>query len=162
MTPQQISQDIELCIEQRRIVKDANVKIKAAEKRLEQAGLEGDQIPLQEPDREGRQFLARCPKLGIVVPVIFESDQIIASIEKDTVAHHSISQAAGPRFPDFFALSTKYARVHKEGLEFRRHARKVFESAAPDFISLCIQRDKDGIPKSRTIIAWDNARPIDQ
>ena len=37
MTPQQISQDIELCLEQRSIIKKAKAILKAAEKRLEKA-----------------------------------------------------------------------------------------------------------------------------
>ena len=68
MTPQQISSDIERGIELRNTIKTAQAELKAIEKRLEQAGLEGEQIPLQEADREGRQFLARSPKLDTLGP----------------------------------------------------------------------------------------------
>jgi hypothetical protein len=85
MTPTQISTDIERGLELRATIKSAQAELKTIEKRLEQAGLEGDQIPLQEQDREGRQFLARSPKLGLVVPVVFESDQIIASETEEQI-----------------------------------------------------------------------------
>jgi len=162
MTPQQISQDIELCLEQRAIIKKAQVILKAAEKRLEQAGLEGKQIPLQEADREGRQFLARCPKLGVIVPVVFESDQIIASFQPDTEIHGILQDLSIGKLAKFFTDTRKFERIQKDGQLYRKTAREILGSTAPAFIAASLQRDKAGIPKSRTIIAWDNVKPIDQ
>ena len=161
MTPQQISQDVATAIEQRSIIKTAQVILKACEKRLELAGLEGDQIPLQEADREGRQYLARCPQLNLIVPVVFESDQVIASLQSGSDLHQHLVTISGDHFPLFFAASGKLDRVQKDGQEFRQKARAAFGLGAPEFVALCLQRDKAGIPKSRTIIAWDNARKID-
>ncbi len=160
MTPQQISTDIERGIELRATIKSAQAELKNIEKRLEQAGLEGDQIPLQEQDREGRQFLARSPKLGLVVPVVFESDQIIASVTPDTETYRDLTREAGEHFPAFFRPTSALARVPKDGQTYRKHARELLGEFAPVFIQSSLQRDKSGIPKSRVLIAWDNAKPI--
>lgn len=162
MTPQQISQDIERGLELRTTIKTAQTELKAIEKRLEQAGLEGEQIPLQEADREGRQFLARSPKLGLLVPVVFESDQIIASLQADSPLAFELIEASGYKLERFFARSSKLDRVQKDGQTFRQAAREILGTTAPEFISRCLQRDKAGIPKSRTIIAWENAKSMDQ
>jgi hypothetical protein len=160
MTPQQVSADIERGIELRKDIKAAQNELKAIEKRLEQAGLEGEHIPLQEEDREGRQFLARSPKLGIIVPVVFESDQIIGSLSPGTDTHTELTGIARDRFPQFFQASNKLDRVPKDGQAFRKLARELLTADAPAFISASLQRDKSGIPKSRTIIAWENSKPI--
>jgi|GEM_PF-1314307 len=161
MTPSQISQDIERGIELRAMIKSSTAELKAIEKRLEQAGLEGDQVPLQEADREGRQFLARSPKLGVCVPVIFESDQIVASFNPDSDTHRILESFALGRLDKFFAYNPKFERVQKDGQLYRKLARELLGSTAPAFINASLQRDKAGIPKSRTIIGWDNAKPID-
>lgn len=165
MTPQQISTDIERGIQLRAQIKTAQAELKTIEKRLEQAGLEGDQIPLQEADREGRQYLARSPKLGLIVPVIFESDQIVASFRDGSVMAEDLQtfcDAREIRLYEFFAPVTTYTRLAKDGQNFRKFARQTLGPAAAEFVSRCLQRDKDNIPRSRTIIAWDNAKPIDQ
>jgi hypothetical protein len=162
MTPQQISLDVERGIELCATIKSALAELKTIEKRLESAGLEGEQIPLQEADREGRQFLARCPKLGMIVPVIFESDQIMASIQPNTDVHEAMSIIAGQHFNKFWQPVSKLDRVQKDGQTYRKTAREILGNLAPPFISASLQRDKNGIPKSRTIISWETAKPIAQ
>ena len=161
MTPQQISSDIERGLDLRSTIKTAQAELKAIEKRLEQAGLEGEQIPLQEADREGRQFLARSPKLGVIVPVVFESDQIVASIQPDTALFEALSIISGIHFGKFWSPVTKLDRVQKDGQSYRKEAREILGPIAPAFIAASLQRDKAGIPKSRTIIAWENSKRID-
>lgn len=161
MTPQQISSDIERGLDLRATIKTAQAELKSIEKRLEQAGLEGEQIPLQEADREGRQFLARSPKLGLIVPVVFESDQIVASFQPDTDIFDALSIISGVHFGKFWQPVTKLERVQKDGQTYRKTAREILGPVAPTFIAASLQRDKAGIPKSRTLIAWENAKPID-
>lgn len=161
MTPQQISADIARGLELRETIKSHQAELKTIEKRLEQAGLEGEQIPLQEQDREGRQYLARSPKAGVIVPVIFESDQIVASIQTGSDIHTTLQQIAGDHLPQFFAASTKLDRIPKDGQAFRQLAREILATQAPALISAALQRDKAGIPKSRTIIAWENVKPLE-
>ena len=160
MTPTQISADIARGLELRTTIKANTTELKAIEKRLEAAGLEGEQIPLQEAEREGRQFLARCPALGLVIPVVFESDQIVASFLPDSPTHGALLGLAGAELPRFFIQPAKYERVPKDGLEFRKLARACFAERAPEFIAASLLRDKAGIPKSKTVIAWDDARQL--
>jgi hypothetical protein len=161
VTPQQISSDIERGLELRATIKTSQAELKSIEKRLEQAGLEGEQIPLQEADREGRQFLARSPKLGLIVPVVFESDQIVASIQPDTDIFNALLAISAPHFGKFWQPVTKLDRVQKDGQAYRQTAREILGELAPAFIAASLQRDKSGIPKSRTIIAWENSKRID-
>jgi hypothetical protein len=164
MTPQQISSDIERGLDLRATIKTAQAELKSIEKRLEQAGLEGDQIPLQEADREGRQFLARSPKLGLIVPVVFESDQIIASYRQGSEFDGKMQDYCVENeifLIQFFVPETTYSRLAKDGQNFRKSAREILGSKAPGFVAQCLQRDKAGIPKSRTIIAWENLKQID-
>jgi hypothetical protein len=162
MTPQQISTDVERGLELRETIKSAQAELKTIEKRLETAGLEGEQVPLQEADREGRQFLARSPKLGLVIPVVFESDQVVASFAPHTDMHAGLTAISNGHFGEFFRETRKFERVQKDGQDFRKQARLILAERAPAFISAALQRDKAGIPKSRTLISWDNAKPIDQ
>lgn len=164
MTPTQISTDIERGFELRSLIKSAQKELKSIETRLEQAGLEGEQIPLQEADREGRQFLARSPKLNLVVPVVFESDQVIASFRKDSEFDEGIQEYCDGRkirLHDFFVPEITYKRLARDGQAFRKSAREILGAQAPEFVSKFLQRDKDGIPRSRTLIAWENARSLD-
>jgi hypothetical protein len=161
MTPQQISSDIERGLDLRATIKTAQAELKSIEKRLEQAGLEGEQIPLQDADREGRQFLARSPKLGLIVPVVFESDQIIASLSPDTANCDALEIISGVHFSKFWQPVSKLDRVQKDGQTYRKSAREILGELAPTFIAASLQRDKAGIPKSRTVIAWENVKQID-
>jgi hypothetical protein len=159
MTKTQIAADVQRGLQLRQEIKARQAELKAIEKRLEQAGLEGEQIPLQEEDREGRQFLARGG--DAVVPVVFESDQLIASFRLGSETEARLEEFAAEHpveLARFYEAETTYSRVPKDGLAFRKLARDLLGVAAPRFISLCIQRDKSGAPKSRTVIAWDNAK----
>lgn len=161
MTTHQISTDIERGITLRESVKVAQAELKQIEKRLEQAGLSGTQIPLQESDREGRQFLAKCESLNLVIPVIFESDQIMASVQPGTEVFRDLKDSAKGFFSKFWQPISKYDRLQKDGQAYRKAARETLGSDAPLFISKSLQRDKSGIPKSRTIIAWENSKSLD-
>ncbi len=165
MTPQQIAADIARGKQIVDEIKALEAELKAIESRLEQAGLSGDQVPLKDADREGKQYLARGEKL--VVPVRFESDLIAGSFDPDSVMHKAVLSALGDehaaKLPLFFKDKRSFNRVPKDGLAFRKLARKQLD---PDTVAKLIQsvtqRDKDGIAKSKTVIAWDDAKPLDQ
>lgn len=165
MTPQQIAADIARGKEIVDEIKRLEAELKAIEARLEQAGLAGDQVPLQDKDREGKQYLARGQRL--IVPVRFESDLIAASFDPDSVMHKAVVAALGEehaaKLPLFFKDKRTFARVPKDGQAFRKLARKQLDpDAMAKLISAVTQRDKDGIAKSKTVIAWDEAKPIEQ
>ena len=159
MTPTQIAADIARGIE----IKDEIAKLEAEldqiEKRLESAGLAGPHIPLQEAEREGKQFLAHGSSK--IVPIRFESDQIVGSFSPDSTMHLAVAAAAGDKLARFYKDVRKFERVPKDGNAFRKLARKLLEPAQyAALITACISRDKTGIPKSKTVIAWDDAKPI--
>lgn len=140
-------------------------ELEMIEARLEQAGLAGHQVPLQDADREGKQFLAMGSEK--ILPVRFESDLIAASFQPDSLMHKAVISALGDehaaKLPLFFKDTRVFERVPKDGQQFRKIARKNLD---PDcfarLISASTMRGKDGIPKSKTVIAWDDAKPIEQ
>lgn len=165
MTPQQIAADIARGKQIVEEIKALEAELKAIEARLEQAGLNGDQVPLQDKDREGKQFLARGERL--VVPVRFESDLIAGSFDPESVMHKAVIAALGEehaaKLPLFFKDKRSFCRVPKDGQAFRKLARKQLDAdTMAKLISAVTQRDKSGIAKSKTVIAWDDAKPVEQ
>lgn len=147
-------------IEEMRILQ---IELKGIELQLEAAGLEGEQIELVDPDREGRQYLARGS--SAIVPVVFTADLLTKSFTADSAVHQKIAGAAGVitdgALGDFFALHRVFKTVIDSGKSFRARSAEVFGEKAPAFISACLQRDKHGIPKSQTKIDWSRAEQLD-
>ncbi len=158
MTPEQIAADIERGLTIKSEIAALTLELKAIEDRLEAAGLNGDQVPLQNPNLEGKQYIARSEKH--LLPVRFESDLIIGSVEKDSPLHAQITAICGDKITLFFKPSTKLERVPKDGEAFRKLARELLDSDAfAKLINAATARDKKNIAKSRTVIAWDDAKP---
>jgi hypothetical protein len=162
MNAQQIVTDIARGIFIRNEIAKLKAELTAIEKRLEAAGLAGDHIPLQDKEREGKQYLA----LGEdrIIPVRFESDQLISSFKPDSTLHKTIAAILGNKLSKFFKDTRVFQRVQKEDAnKFRKLAREVLD---PDdyakLINACISRDKAGIAKSKTVVAWDDSKPIEQ
>lgn len=131
------------------------------ETRLEAAGLEGEQVELNDPDREGRQFLAQGSKQ--IVPVVFTADLIVQSFQVDSDVHRRIILAipAGHYVRDFFRSVRVFKTLFDSGKQFRAKAAELLgPAAAGAFISACLQRDKDNIPKSKVRIEWQRAEAI--
>lgn len=159
MTPQQISKDVGRGLEIRAQLATLRTELKQIETRLEEAGLSGPQVPLQEADREGKQFIARGTEHA--VPVRFESDQLIASFPADGPLHRQLSDIAGDKFFELFKESHKYERATSDGYKFRSLARTLLEPTEfAKLIRSCTARDKSGLARSKTVIAWDDAKPI--
>jgi len=165
MTPQQIAADVAKGLEIREEIARLEVELDLIESRLEQAGLSGSQIPLQDADREGKQYLAKGHDW--IVPVRFESDLIAGSFKPDSEMHKAVKAALGEEHADkiaqFFADTRSFVRVPKDGQEFRKLARQLLPSNVfAALVNAVTQRDKKGIVKSKTVIAWDDAKAIDQ
>jgi hypothetical protein len=159
MTPQQIAKDVERGIEIKAEMKKLKKELDAIEARLEAAGREGEQVPLQDQNREGKQFIARSS--GHRLPVRFESDLIAASFDPDSPMHKKVVELTGEHFSKFFKPSNKFERVPPDGEKFRKIARELLlpEQFAA-LIQAVSQRDKDGIAKSKIVVAWDDAQTI--
>ena len=153
-----LEQDIARGLEIRRQIELLTLELKAIESRIQALAEIGKHEPLQDADREGKKFNARGA--GQIVPVIFESDLLIASFKPDSDTHKRLLEIAGDKLPDFFADVRKFERRQDDGRAFRRSARAAF---GPDlcaaFLRGCLDIKKDGIPKSRVIVAWKEAEP---
>ena len=159
MTPEQITADVDRGLAIVAELEHLKKELKTIEARLEAAGLEGDTIPLEEAEREGRQFIA----IGTThrLPVVFESDQLIGSFPSDSPLHVYLRERAGDKLEILFREKRVFERIPKDGLDYRRAVRSHFEPAiAEDIIAKTLNRDKAGIPRSRTVIAWDRAAAL--
>lgn len=128
--------------------------------RLEKAALTGDQVPLEDKDREGMQYLAAGT--DCIVPVIIASDELMGSFAEDSANHRKVAAAAQEKLPSFYRRVVTWERLAKDGKAFRALALQVLgKEAAPPFISACLARDKAGIPKSKITVQWDRARGLE-
>jgi G3E family GTPase len=162
MTPQQIAADVDRLIVIKAQIADLTAEAKTIESRLENAALHGEQIPLQDSQREGKQFLARGSSL--IVPIRFEADNLVSTFKHDSELHKSLKTLLGATFEKFFKEVHGYDRKHKDDAnKFRKFARKELQpDAYAALIKACLSKDKDGIPKSKTVIALADAKPLTQ
>ena len=130
-------------------------EIEEIEAILEAAGLDGDQIDLNDPDREGKQFLAKGT--AQTVPVVFTADLIVGQFVDDSPVHVRLKEIAGDKLKEFFRKKTVWENLAKSGKQFRSLAAGILEDKAPAFIHAATARDRGGIPKSNVKIEWDRA-----
>ena len=136
-------------------------ELKALETLIESAALVADHLPLEDADREGRQALLEGE--GITLPVIFESDLVASSLPEtgNQIAIIRARVTDPEKLVQLWKPSSKLERVAKDGQTYRRQLRLLLDpEPAAAVLQASIMRDKTGIPKSRTIIAWDRAKPI--
>lgn len=157
MTPSQIKADVDrgiLLVAELDAIKE---ELKQIERRLTEAALEGPTVPLEDDAREGRQYLAAGSRA--LLPVIIESDQIVASFAPASEIADNIRGLCGPRLGHLYRSVTKFERVPKDGKAFRATAFEHWPAdEAARIISVAIARDKNGIPRSRIVIPWERAR----
>jgi len=139
-------------------------RIAALEKQLEEIesqliviARQGEQVPLKDEDREGRQFLAQGTEATI--PIVFTADKIIGSFASGSAVNKRIYTALpeGKSLRLFYLPKTVWEMSAKNGKQFRASAEEELGAAAPKFISACVARDKDGIPKSDIKVEWSRA-----
>jgi hypothetical protein len=133
-------------------------ELEAIEAHLERAALNGEQIPLEDEDLEGRQFLARGTEK--VIPVVLTSDLLIKSFADGSPVHKAINlYCSVANLPKFFKPMKTWKTVIDSAKRFRAHAAEILgPGMAGNFIDACKARDKHGVPKSHTKIHWDRAR----
>lgn len=136
-----------------------DVELKDIETRVKHAALHGEQVELKDADREGKQYLAAGSQR--VVPVILTADKIIGEFGRDSQRHIQIMDAVENRtgLLKFFKPVNKFENRFDSGKKFRAAADEAFNELAPAFITACLARDKDGIPKSDIKIMWEESEP---
>lgn len=154
-----LEEDIERGLQIRAQIKELEAELKIIEERIQLVAEQGQQVPLKDEDREGKKFVARGR--SAIVPVIFESDLLIASFLPDSDTHKALAKIAGDKLPLFFKPVNKYERVQDDGRDFRRVARTNLEpDAFAQFIKAATAMKKGGIPKSRVFVGWKESEPI--
>ncbi len=157
MTPEQIAADIARGKEIKAEIARLEAELKAIEKRLQQAAEQGEHVPLQDKDREGRQCLLRSPRL--VLPVRFTADSIVGSFPFGSPMHTEVAAILGDKGDLFFKEEHVFKRIAKDGQRFRLEARKhLAPEKFAELIRAVTARDKHGIAKSTVQIAWDDAK----
>jgi hypothetical protein len=154
-----LEEDIERGFQIRVQISELQAELKQIEERIQLVAEQGKQVPLKDEDREGKKFVGRGK--SATVPVIFESDLLIASFLPESEVHKALAKIAGDKLKLFFKPVHKFERVQEDGRDFRRIARANLE---PDdfaqFIRTATAVKKGGIPKSRVFVAWKEAEPI--
>ena len=154
-----IRADVDRGIEIRALMETLKAELKDIDTRLQHAALHGEQVELNDAEREGRQYLAAGSDR--IVPVILTADLIIGEFVRDSKRHLEIMDAMQNRtgLHDFFKPVHKYENRFDSGKKFRMRAAEVFgKELAPKFITACVARDKDGIAKSSIKVAWDETK----
>ena len=138
-------------------VEKLQTELKDIEVRVKHAALHGEQVELKDADREGKQFLARGSDL--TVPVILTADKLIGSFAEDSKPHtiilHALGGDASRKLQNFYKRTVKFESLFDNGKKFRTKADELFGDRAPGFITACLARDRDGIPKSDIKIMWE-------
>lgn len=155
-----IQADIERGIQIRAQRKKLDGELKDIEARLENFGLKHpeDHVELVDAEREGRRWLARGSEH--IVPVIFTADKVVSSFKANSPQHIKIINALGGeafKIGKFYRREVKFESVFDNGKKFRKEAGEIFGDRAPLFITACVARDKNGIPKSDVKFLWDDA-----
>ena len=160
MNPPEIRRLVDRGVKLVRIIAKFETELKAVETALKAAGHDGEHQELKDADREGRRFIAHGSRLA--VPVIFTADKIVASFKQDSELHKRLTTLLTPeQMAHFYRPTTTYEHPYKSGKSFRAAADQFLpKELAPKFITACLSRDKNGIPKSDVKIDWDKAEPI--
>lgn len=130
-------------------------ELKSIEERLQKAGLNGTQVDLVDEEREGKQYLANGT--AKIVPVVFTADQVVKSFLAESAVHGQIAAAADGHLTKFYVSRKTYHAVFETGKLLRRQAAEILGSQGPSFVTACLARDKNGIPKSAIKVEWNRA-----
>lgn len=152
-----IKANVDRGLEIRATIKTLQTELDKIEGELMAAALAGEQVPLQDTDREGRQYLARGT--GHIVPVVLTADLITGSFAANSEKHRTIGAAANLHLTEFYRPVSKYENRFESGKKFRQKAAEVLGLDAPAFITACIARGADGIAKSAIKVVWDDVKP---
>ena len=160
MTTTQIAADIERGKQIKAEIALLTAELKLINARLHAAGEEAEHIPLADADREGKQAILRGSRHSL--PIVFESDLLIASFKPDSPKHAEIQAILGEKMPQFFRDTRVFERIQDDGKSFRKFARENLPADTfAKLVQACTDRKKDGIAKSRIIVDWDASKPLE-
>lgn len=131
-------------------------ELKQIEKELRAYALTGDQQPLNDPTRDGRQFLAQ----GTIetVPIVLTADILYQSFADGSIPHLQAASIAGMDLDTLYHPVRTWKMLAKSGKALRAEAvTQLGAHRAAQFITAVTQKDKDGIPKSQIRTEWDRA-----
>lgn len=154
-----VKADVDRGLEIRAQMEKLKAELKDIETRLHHAALHGEQVELNDADREGRQYLATGSDR--IVPVILTADLIVGEFAHSSPRHKEVRAVAQElsQFHEFFKPVSKFENRFESGKKFRLRAADVFgKEIAPKFVTACVARDKDGIAKSSIKVAWDETK----
>lgn len=161
MTSKQIAADIGRGKEIKAEIVKLVAELKDINARLQAAGESAEHVPLTDADREGKQAILRGTRFSL--PIIFESDLLIASFKPDSPKHIEIKAILGDKLSQFFRDTRVFERIQEDGKAFRKFARENLDADTfAKLVKAATDRKKDGIAKSRVVVDWDAAKPIDQ
>jgi len=131
-------------------------ELKDIEQKLTAIGLTRQHESLADEDRDGRRWFAKGSEL--IVPVVFTADLIIGSFAAASPTHLLIEKAAAGKMNSFYTATRTYKNIVGDGKKFRHEAlAQLGPVGAPPFVSACLSRDKDGLPKSAIKVGWEEA-----
>lgn len=131
---------------------------KALEEGIKAAALArpGEHVKLEDPEREGRQFLAAGTQQ--VVPVVMTADSIMKTLRKGSPIALRLADMAGEHFERFYVDPAKLENTQEDGKDFRRLSRELLgDEKGPRFVNACLTRLKNGTPQSSVRIEWKRA-----
>lgn len=162
--PGEVAALVDEACQLKREIETRQKRLKEIEERLELFALNSPHEPLKDAKREGRQVIARgASKL---LPIQFTSDAIITGFRNASEKHYELEDILrgiqGVNQLDlFFAAPSKWENRFRDGQRFREEALKTLgHEVGEKFILACRAVDKDGIPKSTTRFAYDDAEDI--
>lgn len=141
-----------------RQIEDAKKELKRIEESLKAHALTGDQQPLNDPDRDGRQYLAQGT--SETVPIVLTADILYQSFADGSIPHLQAASIAGMDLDTLYTPIKTWKMLAKTGKAFRAEAvTQLGAHRAAQFITAVTQKSKDGIPKSQIRTEWDRATP---
>jgi hypothetical protein len=133
-------------------------ELESIDARLIDAGLHGPQTELEDPELEGRQYLAKGE--GHIVPVVFTSDLLVKTFAAESAQAKKIEAVVGGQMDAFFAQIITRKTLFDSGKTFRAKAAEILGDKGPELVTACVARDKHGIPKSQQKVEWARAKAL--
>ena len=140
-----------------RQIEEMEERLKVCEAVLRAAAIEGPVVDLEDPERDGRQYLA-VGSSGATVPVVVTADAVIQTFPQNSPAHAKIEAASFGSLLAFYTPLTTWKCQARSGKAFRRDALEMLGAErAAAFVNAALARDKYGNPKNQVRVEWDRA-----